>query len=301
MEEKYTFVNDLYKESTDYIKHFFELMGYNPKAFNHLYNINIKITEKEYNGLDDDYDAEYVPKTNTIYVYNDYIEDMLDLMEDSEDKKRKDIVKLNFCFTLIHEILHANRAIMINNSLNINNFDKYFDNVYIQNKELDNNDNMNIALASDYLAENSERYILNKNNSLDKHELDIENRLLALNNFEELLTNFITFMIIKNKTNDNLNIEDFLDNTIENINDKTTILMAKLIKSSGTESIDWFLTSAYGEYYEDYFQKMFNENYDKLLYYCNKIFYESDAIKNSTYQQFIDFLEQFNNEKKHKM
>ena len=185
MEEKNTFVNDLYKESTDYIKHFFELMGYNPETFNHLYNINIKIAEKEYNGLDDDFDAEYIPKTNTIYVYNDYIEDMLDLMEDIEDKKRKDIVKLNFCFTLIHEILHANRAIMINNSLNINNFDKYFDNVYIQNKKLDNNDNMNIALASDYLAENSERYILNKNNSLDKHELDIENRLLALNNFEE--------------------------------------------------------------------------------------------------------------------
>ena len=92
-------------------KNFCNLIDLNPELYEHLYNIPMKIGETE--GL-----AEYKPNENIIIINGDYIIELID--EYGEDEN----VVLNIAFSLIHEMIHANRTIMIEGGLNALNIKK---------------------------------------------------------------------------------------------------------------------------------------------------------------------------------
>ncbi len=115
--EIYTFLSDANKTAINSLKHFFKLLNLNPDAFEHLYNIPTKISK-----TDEDAFAEYIPNEHIILVNPNYIKDMYELYEEAkDDEKLKNKILANTALTLIHETLHANRTVMIEEGLNASN------------------------------------------------------------------------------------------------------------------------------------------------------------------------------------
>ena len=102
---------------------FVNKLGINPKAFEHLYKINFKI-----GNTNDDATAEFAPNSFSMTINSSYVNDLLNEVNNAEDKNRIEIVIYNFALTIVHEMIHANRCIMINNGLNIENLEDKLDN-----------------------------------------------------------------------------------------------------------------------------------------------------------------------------
>ena len=110
-----TLINEAQTIAIQSLKNFFELLDFDSEAFNHLYNISMKIDK-----LGEEIAAEYAPDENYIIINSTHLEEMLELIDESQnDENTKNKVILNMAFTLVHEILHANRAIIIEDGLNL--------------------------------------------------------------------------------------------------------------------------------------------------------------------------------------
>lgn len=95
---------------------FLNNLGLDAELFNHLFNIPIKIDydEENTNGNYAIYDANNNGE-QIIYIGGDYIDDLYCNIEDGVDKNK---VYANLASTIIHELLHANRDIILKQEIN---------------------------------------------------------------------------------------------------------------------------------------------------------------------------------------
>lgn len=241
-EIKTNLVNEGQQEAIKNIKHFLELLDLNKEAFNHLYNIEIKIDNIKKNEF-----AQYNLYDNIIILDIDKI---IELAAGNEyNEKTKNIIIDTIAITIIHETIHANRTIMIENTININNIEE-------------GKTSTDLLLASDnYLG-----------NSLNLKE--ISKKLYNSRNFEEILTETISTIIEFSKNDTELNLDDVC-NKILNSNTVFCIKVgANFIKNMGIDIIKWFLTSVYNDYYIDELELIFKDNYDKLVSNFGKLYDE---------------------------
>ena len=99
------------------LQHFFSLLDLDPEMFSHLYSIPLKLGNRL------DAKAFYDTYENIIYIDKDYLMGCINRFE--SDPSEKDI--LNMANTILHEMLHANRTVMINNETTSNNLDVKID------------------------------------------------------------------------------------------------------------------------------------------------------------------------------
>lgn len=231
-------------EAIKNLKHFLELLDLNPEAFNHLYDIYIKLGNT-FEGSS----AKYSCENNYIILDIYYLEELAELyITSGYNEKTLNNCILNVALTIIHETIHANRTIIIENSVNSLNIDT-------------NNKTTEITLASDnYLGKMQDK---------DK----IEERLANMNGFEELITEAIAIIIMFARNDKTLDLDDVCNkilNSKGNYDDSKVPI--KFLKNMGIDIIKWFLTSVYNEYYIDELELIFKDKYDDLLYDFNDIY-----------------------------
>lgn len=100
------------------LKHFFKLLDIDYNLFAHLFNIDIKIDYdskfiNEKDGLCARYDTGTNTKNNNVYISVYYINTMLDNLYDNKIS-RQDLIN-DLAVTIVHELLHANRSVIIDN------------------------------------------------------------------------------------------------------------------------------------------------------------------------------------------
>ncbi len=101
LKAKYTAVETL--------KHFFNMLNLDPNLFNHIYNIHIG-TNYNLKGV-----AEYDIDNFQILIDNEY----LDLLLKDIDKDGIDEITTQLAHTIIHEMIHANRTILIDGNIDL--------------------------------------------------------------------------------------------------------------------------------------------------------------------------------------
>lgn len=105
-------INEAKKIAIMSLKNFFHYLDLNPDAFEHIYNIPIK-TEVLDSAL-----AQYFPDEFLIVINTEYLDEQLNYINSNPSLKSNYILEI--AVTLVHEYLHANRTIMINNGLAVN-------------------------------------------------------------------------------------------------------------------------------------------------------------------------------------
>ena len=120
------------------LQNFFKINDLDPSLFNHLYEIDFKIDNCE--GA-----AEYNPKEFSIAVDSEYLNNMVNKLMNCKDDKSKTNIYLNIAVTLVHELLHANRTIMIEKGINPKSIKSVVNN--IEKKENDNVEEINYYKA----------------------------------------------------------------------------------------------------------------------------------------------------------
>lgn len=237
-------VKDAKEKSVELLKHFFELLDLNSDAFEHLYNIPIKV-----GNVIGDGSGQYIVEGNYLVISYEFLNELVDYYADATDKNKSlENIILNIAMVIIHESIHADRTILIENSINSLNLER-------------NNRSTDITLASDNY--------LGKDTSREK----IENRLANLYGFEEILTEGIATIILFSRDDEVLNFDNVCDRIINSKGNHDDVKVAvKFLKEMGVDIIKWFLTSAYSEYYIDEFEMIFKDKYDDLLYDFNDIY-----------------------------
>ena len=124
MNKEYTdLVNEAKELAIKSMKHFYKLLNLDPDLLNYLNNIPIKIEKTKY-----DNSGEYLPKENYIIINTKEVEFMLGhIHQDPKNKDKKNLVLANLAVTIIHEMLHANRTVLIDNGLNASNISDKLD------------------------------------------------------------------------------------------------------------------------------------------------------------------------------
>ena len=161
-EEMISYLNDAYNRAINYFSYFVSRYDLDPNLFEHLYNIDLVI---DYSN--EDACAYYVPRGDNleIHVFSSYIDRLY------TKNKDKDLDYL--ASTLLHEMLHVNRTVILKNSIQcseyIDSYDKIFDYSsfeYLLDNSFNNNtyyDNPNYVILK---KTNNETWIYNKNNNM---------------------------------------------------------------------------------------------------------------------------------------
>ena len=127
----YSYVYSAREYAVFSLKHFFDLLNINKDAFNHLYNIDIvidyndKLNKKNTKDLAYYEDNNDKTGNNRIIILPCYIENLLN----SENKLGKKYIIKDLGETIIHEMLHSNRDLMLKDGNNIfyyDNLKKYY-------------------------------------------------------------------------------------------------------------------------------------------------------------------------------
>ncbi len=87
------------------INNFLKLLDINPEAYEHLFKIPIQVKNMEEKVI-----AKYEPQEGNIYINETYIQNFLKKYSLSNSAKR---IQLNIALSIVHELLHLNRSIMI--------------------------------------------------------------------------------------------------------------------------------------------------------------------------------------------
>ena len=113
--------NLMINETKKSFSHFVELLGINKDLFSHLLNIKLIVDYTE-ESSEDKYIAFYVSEdedeNNNIHISPLYLDKMLTYIENNGNKKGEYEDWLNeLTSTLIHEVIHANRDVMVKNGI----------------------------------------------------------------------------------------------------------------------------------------------------------------------------------------
>lgn len=226
------------------LKHFFELCELNSDAFSHLFDISIRLSNT-YDGSSGKYSVE----NNYIILDIDYLVELVELYVGSNyDEKVLNNVILNVALVIIHETIHADRVVMIDNSINSINIDS-------------GSRSSDVTLVSDnYLG-------------IESDKSKIEDRLANMYGFEEIMTEAIATIIVFARDDKELDFDGVCDRILNSKGNYDDIKVAvKFLKNMGIDTVKWFLTSVYGDYYVDELEMVFKDRYDDLLYDFNDIY-----------------------------
>ena len=99
-----------------------------------------------------------------------------------------------------------------------------------------------------------------------------DTRLEKVSYLEESLIETIAKLIIYSRKKDNIDLEDFYNkiSADENLHEDVQ-LVAKMLMKMDISMIEWFILSSYEDIYDDKLYKVFNDKYEKLLLYFEKM------------------------------
>ena len=129
------------------LKNFFRLIDLDSEAFNHIYEIPVKCEDFE-----GDTPAKYLPDENQIIINRKYIVDRIKTLNQCfDDERKKKSINLDIALTIVHEMIHANRTIMIENGLSAFNIKQKIDDE--EKKYSQQNDGYNVDQYMNLLNE----------------------------------------------------------------------------------------------------------------------------------------------------
>lgn len=123
MQNKYSKLIDEAKIiACDSLKRLFKNLELDSELFDHLFDIKIKTSKFDQKDLM----AVYISKSFTIILNSNYLKALTDEIKLDSSERMIKLIKLNLALTIVHEMLHANRTMMINNSLTLNNYNQKY-------------------------------------------------------------------------------------------------------------------------------------------------------------------------------
>ena len=243
-----------YTKSIDCIKNYLNSLNIDESIFNHLYDIDIDIIIKDSKS----FVAYYLPsdnelKINLSYSYLNFVVETNDLYQ--------------LVLTLIHELLHINRSIILKNSIQCS---LYIDDYY--ETKIEKNYLNKPKLVSDY----SLKYTYNDLNSINDEFIIIDN-IIRQYGLEEALTECTSRIILYSNLCNNYDINSIIDVVYKNTNVLLIKICLKMFKNK--EFVRWFLLSCYEDEYFDYIEYLYKENYDEIVDLIDLLYYEEIESK----------------------
>lgn len=101
-------VERTHKIAVESLRNFFVLLDLNPDAFNHLYEIEMDFDDNE--NL-----ASYSPIDNKISLNREVFNEALYDIEDYPNRQEE--IEVNLAISMVHEMIHANRTVLIDNGV----------------------------------------------------------------------------------------------------------------------------------------------------------------------------------------
>ena len=241
-------INESKKTAINAFKMFLRNINLDEQLFNHIYDIPIIIGRV----IKDSSITEYDPEENFIVINEEDLQKYMDMI--NKGNVSETTVVINIAHNLVHEMIHANRTIQQE---------------YIPEKEIDeydNNEQNNNEIMEDVQDEPvidlvSKFYNKSEKISPKKKEL-IKTQQTSL---EEIVTEALALIIIKTRNNNTLDLEEVnkeIQKRETNIENKIGL---QIITNIGIEGLQWFMTAAYDDIYDDRFSKIFQEEYNNLL------------------------------------
>ena len=158
------------------------------------------------------------------------------------------MIKLNIATAIIHEMIHANRTIQINDKENDGQFN----------------------LVSEFYHKND--------NKSKEYQKQIKKEQTS---FEELITDALSQILILNRKKEIIDLDKTNQIIQENEEKIGTKIASQILTNIGLENIKWIMTSVYDDVYNDKFAKIFEEEYENLLADFNILEYSE---KHNEYQ-----------------
>lgn len=279
-------LSDVKEYSINSLKGFFEILGLDNEIFNHLYNIEITVGNvNEFDAV-----AEYFPNENLIVILDNYLNNILKEMKD-QSLSYKDLIS-NIAVTLVHEILHANRSMIIAKGLTINNLED------LLNFEANNMENFKIY--------NGYRNALNS--ILQKYNI---------NDFKRYIPFWIIFnedcLVIYSYDKKSKKYVEFTNNNIDKFKQNDKDIAVKISFDIEKNQQDYICTNTYEDIYKkkdivqtsgDFYHRnselkqsfkninddMSNEEYYDLLIKTSEAFKERFNLLNSLEESMIEGL-----------
>ena len=256
-------------------KKFVNKLGYNEEAFEHIYNINITLDNLKLEN------ATYDHVSNLIILDKGYVDDAFMCILLKPEEENKYIVDIGK--TIVHEMIHANRMIMIN----------YDSTVY--SKDYSERPNINDKPSGIEEARPVKSNILKVVSEYDlkyngrEESLSSEKTIKSQFNLEEALTSVISVIMIMTRKSDDLDIEPAI-NRIKEIDayDSAEKATALLIEKHGVELLKWFMTSTYDDVYYNYFLNKYGEDYDKLVKYIASGYDKYDSSSQERAERIVN-------------
>ena len=233
MRENYMdFITKAQRESNIHIKHFFNLLGLDVNLFNHLYNIQIILGSKN------QYDIE----SNAISININGVNDIMREIEHTNSLKEKENLLLNMCVTIVHETIHANRSIIIENGLSISKIKEIIDNSKIRNPRILENGSERYNEIIEYSMNNSNFKLFKRYIPLSIKASTEKNNVIAYDKDEKNIVVFDQIENIDYKNSDELlyKIGTIINKNIKNgnIKKKTTNSLVACDYYTGDEKLD---------------------------------------------------------------
>ena len=107
-------------EAINALRVFFLHLGLDPNLFNHIYSVNMVVRKIKSKKNELPVCATLEQKTFTLLIDRDYVESLMEMSNNKE--LSEDALVLNLALTIVHEMLHINRTIIINNLPNAYNY-----------------------------------------------------------------------------------------------------------------------------------------------------------------------------------
>ena len=247
MEKLDVLIQESKKIAVNSFKNFCINLNLDPDLFNHIYNIDISVENTYEDNL-----AEYDTQKNIIIINKFYISHLMKQSEKNIINENK--IKLNLALTIVHEMLHANRTIFINDGIN--------NNIIINTIE---NGKKNIESFDDYVSLVSNFYMKQISSELlDKNYNNISKIIFEQYNFEETITETIAIIIILSRNDNNLDLNKITDKILNQNTYNDEKLMIKVIKDIGLKLLAWFMTSVYDDYYNYTMHEKVMNKYKKI-------------------------------------
>lgn len=237
------------------LKNFFTNLGYNEEAFNHIYNIKLFIEPIALPNVDAEYrhkeSIKEDPNDNIIIVNSKALNKYINMI--NTKKANQDRIVLNLATILVHEMIHANRVILLD---------------YVEKKSKYKNDklpNINEKPKEKWNAKSnliSEFYL--RTDKLDEEKES--DRIYYQGDFEEVITETLATMIIKTRKENKFDLDEVNYELQNSTADDEVKIGSKILTIMGIDTIKWFMTSAYDNNYYDEFEQTFKDRYEDLLY-----------------------------------
>ena len=266
------FIKNAHKIAVESLKNFFRNLDFDEEAFNHLYNIELSVVDF----LPPDEESLYIhteslkedPLDNTIVLNSRILKKYVS--QCNSDKEKYNRLVLQLATSLVHEMIHANRMIIMD---------------YVTKERNEINPNKPPIESWHVRANLLSEFYHNTNYLSEEEESD---RIYYQGDFEETITETLADMIIETRKDDKFDLEE-LNTIIQNSNaDMVLKIGSQILKNMGIDTVKWFMTAAYENSYYDKFEHTFGDQYDDLLYdvsdiyttvYCNRTV-DRDTVNN---------------------